>query len=557
MGTHALPVFTRRLPWMLLVAAAGWLAGCSEGHKKEISSGQFLAPVSEGAGSITVLADNMTFLQSIRPDSPPEDLENIRPDSFVVGRLSSHDEATSKVEEIDEYLIYESKTRSLLSATRCTGSLGPNCSKVLLHYDGRGFDDALEGRLGASVSSVVEPLKLQNGWIIGFDDGNQGIVAFRKEAPRIVAGEQVIYRAFQSTGSKNFGAGNGLLVSQAVGAEELQAKVGNFRISHMVEIEPNKVLVFFLSDLEDVHLLELTEEEVFLPFDLDLNPEDATGCDPQAEPLCLPVKRLKGTIKLFPDPAAPAGRAFLPISQITDATGATTSDISVFQPFCLTSCAGDALPCDRLLLYEGVTATFLDLTVVRNAGALSGGIVRRWTSAEALAVTIGEANSSPPVNPPYRFNAAYCDPTTGEISIFEENTNSLVLLDSNRAAPEDNLRPLIGKNDILFRRDPSGKPKQVAAPAEPELVFSGPDMRLNRVYFDQGSKELQSVNYETGVVVLVSSPLDVNEAINATGNFVFLDPNPSQDEDIRIFDQQTNSLINLKVKYSTLPVRVD
>src|SRR5688572_12411557 len=292
MGIHArLPVLTRCLPWMV---AAAWLAGCSDdSERKSISSGQFIAPVSEGAGSITVLADNMTFLKSIRPDASDEDLANIRPDSFVVGRLSSHDDASDRVEEIDEYLIYEAKTRSLLSATRCTGAIAEDCSKVLLHYDGRGLDDALQGRLGASVSDAVKPLKLQNGWIIGFDDGNQGLVAFRKESPRAVAGEQVIYRAFQSAGSKNFGAGNGLLVSTVVGAEELQNKVGNFRVSSMIEIEPNKVLLFFLSDQEDVHLLELSEEEVFLPFDLDLNPEDPTACNPQDEPLCLPVKLLR------------------------------------------------------------------------------------------------------------------------------------------------------------------------------------------------------------------------------------------------------------------------
>src|SRR5688572_33459030 len=91
MGIHArLPVLTRCLPWMV---AAAWLAGCSDdSERKSISSGQFIAPVSEGAGSITVLADNMTFLKSIRPDASDEDLANIRPDSFVVGRLSSRSE---------------------------------------------------------------------------------------------------------------------------------------------------------------------------------------------------------------------------------------------------------------------------------------------------------------------------------------------------------------------------------------------------------------------------------------------------------------------------------
>ena len=420
MGTHARAYALVRSPSWTLAIMAG-LAGC---HDKggEISSGQFLAPVSEGADSTTVLADNKTFLTAIRPDSSEEDLQNLRPDSFVLGRPSTHDlQAGSKVERLDEYLIYESRTRSILSATRCGDAPAAGCSNVTLHYDGRGFDEALEGRLGAAISPNVEPVELRSGWILAFDSGNIGIVAFRKESPRDVNGSQVIYRPFETTLSRNFGGGNGLLVSVVVGAEEIANKVKTVSLSHMLEIEAGKVLLFFTSTA-DVHLLELREEERLLPFDLDLS-SDASQCDPQTDELCLPVKLLKGTIKLFPETGNPEGRPFVDDSQVAAAVGTDLPpDIGIFQPLCMDACAepgGEApLVCDRALIYEEVTLNFLELRITRSAGEITGGTLQRWTNTGNLLGAIGAANDQT-ASPPLRFNSGFCNPTSAEVSIFE------------------------------------------------------------------------------------------------------------------------------------------
>jgi hypothetical protein len=545
----------------LLAAAALGVSGCNDSGGSKISSGLFLAPVSRSQppGTIQVLAENLAFLSAIRPDATPEDLANLKADAFVLGRLSMHDQATGEVTRLDAYLIYESKTRALLSATLCGTEPAEDCSTVTLHYNGRGFDEAQLAPQGSAVSSKVPSLMLQNGWILSFDSGNRSIIAFRMDKERVahVGGvpTDVVYRSFGPTSSANFGRGNGLLLSTVASAEELLQDLGTFGVLRFLEVLPGKVLVFFSTGA--VHLLELTEVETLLPFDLNLGNPDSFECDPEEVQLCLPVTLLDGQFKLFPEGAGMG--PLITAADIRAVTGGDSANLGTFTPACLTSCGGDSADCGLFLAFDQPSSSFLTLEVLTAGDDVTGAVL------ELAGIILDATSPTPdapntirlPRSPPYQISGGFCRasvPTS--VLLFEEASDNMLAYDPSKPTGDKNLSIYVDADGILERRDPTNTGSTNPSQGNTELSFAVVDVRDNRLAFNKGSREMLSFSYTTPVVVLSLSPAELSAATGSGGNFNYIELQEETDNDLRVFNNQANTLLSIKLQYETLPVAI-
>jgi hypothetical protein len=549
----------RRMARGLVLALILGSSSCSSDDDSKISSGLFLAPVTAAPGvdTIPVMAPSLVFLGAIRPDSTPEDLQNLKADTFVLGRLSEQDQATGIVAPLDRYLVYESKTRSLLSATLCGEEPKTDCSAVKLHYNGRGFDEAQLAPQGSAISPKVPSIKLQNGWILSFDTGNRSIIAFRMDKKRVVNVDgipaDVEYRPFGPTSSRNFGRGNGLLLSTVASAEELLQDLGTFGVLRFLEVEPNRVLVFFSTGV--VHLLELGEVEAFLPFDLNVGNPDSFDCDPEASDLCLPVTLLDGQFKQFP--AGQGFEAFITPAEIRAVTGAESANLGTFTPTCLTSCSGDSVGCGLFLAFDQPSSSFLTLEILTTGPDVTG------ATLELVGAILDPTDQEPPPNalslpgsPPFEITGGFCrasEPTP--ILLFEETTDTMLAYDSTKPLGQG-LSIYLTAEAILTRRDPKNTGAADPNQGEIELVFAVADVRDNRLAFNKGSRELLSFSYTTPVVVLSLSPSELATATGGGGNFNYIEPQTGSDDDLRVFNQQANTLLGVELEYETLPVSI-
>jgi hypothetical protein len=542
---------------------AGVLAGGCNESDDEVSSSLFLAPVAAGSKQdkrVTVLAERIDFLRAIRPNATDDELANIPTEPTVIGRPTLHDNASGSVTLLDEYVVFEGKTRSLLSATRCGDQPSHLCSDVTLHYDNKGFDNAQDAFVGSTISSRVGTFRLQNGWLLAFDALNGNLIAFRKEAPRTVVIDglprEVKYRSSNNPDSKNFGAGNGLVISVVVSGEEFVEQTGFFQVARILELSPTELLVLF-SSTRDIYVIELREEEDFVPWDLAQNPRNLFACDPQvAGPTCLPVKFLRGSIKLFPDPANPGStRPLVRESEILAVTGGAEARLDQFPPVCLSACQDQASasppsPCDRVLVFDQITASFLSLDLTRTDGKVSSAVVEMTATSQSLVQALEGFGG------PYEFPSAFCDSQGTEVFIFEDESDSIVALNYALPSTSNNIRFFVGPTEIRNRRDPQGS-RRTDAGGDLDLTFSSANARDNRIFYEDASRELLSVNYPAGVVVLALNPQDLETATDllSRGNFSFMEPDSENDQKLIVLDRQSSTLLRIDLEYEALPVK--
>jgi hypothetical protein len=567
--------FKRRAPrirWVSNFGVVGAvvvvLALACNSDSRKVSPKLFIAPFTQpptasSQGGIIVRADKLDFLREIRPDLLDSELEDVPATAFVVGRLSSSDtdQATGKSTLSDDLLVFESQSRSLLSVNLCPDASRATCGQVRLNYSKAGLDEAQGG--GGVISSDVKPLQLKNGWLLAFDSSSKNILGFREERPRPVSDDidgdgteetrLVPYRSpvrangTVNTDSKNFGRGNGLFLSVVISGEELADQLSlptEPVVSRMVEIEENKILLFFTTGtiVRAVHLLEVAEEPVTVDFDLDepLRPSER-----------LEVQQLRGQIHLFPD-------AFLTYRRISETvTGSQDLQIDVFQPVVIPDPSHDDPDPGLVLAYDSLSSNFFVIGVGRNpAGEILGGTVgNAMRQSDLIDVLQNEAGATS-VSLPLVVRSGFSrvnEKGKAEVVFYEEKSRTILQYDP-KAPIGDNVRVFVDSAALLFRRDPRGKP--VTGQSNPVLDFATDDVNLNRLAFEESLDQLVSISYTSGVVVVVADVDEIGLATNDTlAEINYIEP--LDDKNVRAFDQRSTSLIEFKLEYAAFPVNVD
>ena len=567
--------FKRRAPrirWVSNFGVVGAvvvvLALACNSDSRKVSPKLFIAPFTQpptasSQGGIIVRADKLDFLREIRPDLLDSELEDVPATAFVVGRLSSSDtdQATGKSTLSDDLLVFESQSRSLLSVNLCPDASRATCGQVRLNYSKAGLDEAQGG--GGVISSDVKPLQLKNGWLLAFDSSSKNILGFREERPRPVSDDidgdgteetrLVPYRSpvrangTVNTDSKNFGRGNGLFLSVVISGEELADQLSlptEPVVSRMVEIEENKILLFFATGtiVRAVHLLEVAEEPVTVDFDLDepLRPSER-----------LEVQQLRGQIHLFPD-------AFLTYRRISETvTGSQDLQIDVFQPVVIPDPSHDDPDPGLVLAYDSLSSNFFVIGVGRNpAGEILGGTVgNAMRQSDLIDVLQNEAGATS-VSLPLVVRSGFSrvnEKGKAEVVFYEEKSRTILQYDP-KAPIGDNVRVFVDSAALLFRRDPRGKP--VTGQSNPVLDFATDDVNLNRLAFEESLDQLVSISYTSGVVVVVADVDEIGLATNDTlAEINYIEP--LDDKNVRAFDQRSTSLVEFKLEYAAFPVNVD
>jgi len=543
----------------LLVGTLVGFAGCdgSSSTSRKVSSSLFLAPVPDNnnvGGSTNTLVTQDDFLQANSPDALPADLADETIEAAVLENLSPF-----------EILIRDTRSNTVFGLDigpdfddpECSHTLNdangdgePDCERVIMHYNQDGLAEALRSSQ-AILSPEVKPIRLANGWILAFEVTTRSIVAFRRIEPQLVAvpggGElEIPYRSSRTSLSRNFGQGNGLLVSEVLTVDDLEDATGSEAVARFYEIEPNKVMLFF-NGLGAIHLLEVTEEEELLDYNLELE-------DPQERDV-FPTPLLKGSVKLFPRLTldGPLNDApFLTYQEIAVFTGDANLDLNDFDPV--------TIPSDQsALLFDANSFTFVRVLAARNgfdpgtgqpSDEITGAIVNPAVTAANLLAVIGGLPSDE-----MRMGDRFFNPDSGatELLVMEEETNNVIAYDYN-APISDNVGVFVEQAAIVAPRAQDGSTSTgLTTSAEPELIFSRDDVQDNRLAFDGGLGRLLSVSLSSSLLVVVLSRADL---IAATGQSVadLTLVQPLNDNQVRAFDAFSASLLDIRLLYRALPV---
>jgi hypothetical protein len=532
------------------------LGGCKKDSKSQTSSGLFIAPIQEpSAEPIAVHADKLDFLRLVDPRLDSE-LALLRTVPSVMGRLSERtvigvDAAQQEIDEVtetDQLLVSEGNTDGVFSVDLCRDASAPECGLVKLHYDSRGLDAEADGT--QSISASVTPIKLQNGWIVAFDPTDKNIVAFRAEAPRQVEGPDGTSVAVPYRGGPredNVGLGNGVVVSVVVRGADMMDQLNAPAepvVTRLFELENNKLLVFF-STTQNVHLLELTEEEKLTDFDL----ADRGNRDTQFN-----VKFLRGTFRLFGSPAAT--RPFLASATIGFVTQVPELKMDTFQPLQVPDTSdGVAPPVGRAFVFDQASSSFLLMSVRRGVGddIVGGQVTAAISTATVKSVLQPGAGATIDA---FEMSGGFDNavhPT--ELLFFERKTKNILAYNyALDPAAQNNLRIFIGASSVLVRRTAQGGLSTTTS-TEPDLVFATDDVRDNRLAFDQELDQVVSMSYTSGVLVIVA---DKDEIALATGDvlsdFTYMEPLDATS--LRAFDSQTTSLVEIRLQYAAFPLTI-
>ena len=77
----------------------------------------------------------------------------------------------------------------------------------------------------------------------------------------------------------------------------------------------------------------------------------------------------------------------------------------------------------------------------------------------------------------------------------------------------------------------------------------------NRLAFESELDEIVSISYTSTVVVVVSTRVDISSATGQViADFTYLEP--LDENSIRAFDVQSNSLLEVRLQYAAFPITV-
>lgn len=531
------------------------LTSSCQDDSKSVSSSLFPAPITRSS-LIEVIASKLDFLRAVNPNELDSVLAEFPAEGYAFGRLSEYDGNVDTLREVDDLLVYESQTGSILSARMNARS------QVLLHYNKAGLDEeqSRQGAVtaGGSLSLSVPPIRLKNGWILAYDSRSANILAFRKEAPRLIQdGDQQFLQAFRpfpakpTVATKNFGVGNGLLMSLVSSRQELALalKVPSPVVTRFFEIEPNKVLLFF-STVRAIHLLDLEEQTVEMVWDL------ADEANPAKR---VPTKLLRGDIQLFPvdptNPESPLTNPFLTFTTIsTTITGSSDVKVDAFQPIAVPLSATTR----PALVFERTTSQFIHVFPLRRNPAdlqseIIAGAATRAIISQTILSALQQGTGGNVVTPPLDFRTAFYFQGRPGICLFDEKTNNCLLYDYT-APIASNLSVFVQASSVIQPRIPGGGTSGTTQ-AEPVLRFAVNDVDDNRLAFDSGQDQMLTISYSTGLVVVAADRQTITTQTGASlADLTYIEA--LTDVDVRAFDTAATALLKVVLEYNAFPIQI-
>ena len=541
---------------LLLALCVLLLPSCSRNRNGSASAELFLAPIPDAGapgGATRALVSRVDFLVAQSPDKLPAELadDTIGPRVLAPtldGKLLVSDSRSGGVFSVDV-------EGNDLDDPDCVHTLSDrnlddkaDCERVQLRFSGDGLSATLS-TTGAQLAANVPAILLRNGWILAYERTTESIVAFREVEPQEVPDpnggtRSLSYRTSNNPQNLNFGSGNGYVVSEVVRAKELRERAGGVTVARFYEIEPNKVLLF-LTAVGAIHLIDLSEETVNEDWDLenDLpNDEDV-----------LPTPKLVGEIQLFQRIVADQiiQEPFLPFSEIATKTGDVAVNVIDFPP--------TLIPTDgAALLFDRATSTFLRVATIRGRDELGNETDDVVASAVDVAVrgadvfVLMESFLAGGAIQEFNMASSFLNPAgdSTEILIMEETTNNIIAYDY-LAPLGENIRIFVSQSNLVDPR--SSGPEGGVASNDPQLLFATRDVLDNRLAFDSAGDQLLSINYESTLLVVVLSTIDL---LRATGeNIADLQfVQPLANDVARIFDAESAKLLDLRIDYARLEV---
>ncbi|MBI4582799.1 MAG: hypothetical protein HY717_02020 [Planctomycetes bacterium] len=513
---------------ILLAALMG--TGCdSKGTKVRTSSGVFFAPVPSapdpitGEGSVEVVIDpftdrpvnELTILKTINPGKLDSELESEQAETAVLGKLSD-----------DELLLFERKSSTLLELNFVTGALKLPILKIGAKTVS--LSDIFRTSAAKILVSITlkDPTGGQNHWVFGFETTSRSLFVMNHD--RLTGELKVTVVANKVQIGKEIRESTFNLVN----AFEIPRPSAAAQGPRQHEVLLNSTR----QSLSGEHLYVLRENNGLVQGEFRLF--DALGV-------------LKPALDIpFIEDAFP----YLDFDSLRVVTSSFDLDVFDFP--------GVALPLateNSFLIFDRVTNHFIKIQVLRNqvSQEITSRRIELYTFPDEILTAIRQGSASVDTEAvSFNFHDIFPHLSQPILLAFEEVTNSLMSIDYN--APYGRRIGLYSAaSNVLQRIDLHGTDEEeLGGVREPVLTFANADVRENRLLFDQGSKDLLSLNYLTGFYVVVLKQRDIGQQTGSVGssNLTFMEP--IDDYTLRAFDSQANALINIRVDYAAFPVSV-
>lgn len=560
----AVRIFCRS--FCLVAVTAIMIVSCdTRSTHQNVSSETFFAPVpiavddltgtnGQGEARVEVLVDKIDILKLINPDKLESQLQLEEASTVVLGKV---DEST--------YVLFEQNSGSLLEYNIHTDELVLSIDRIALA--------TIFNTTKAQFSSLSN---LQGDtWIFGFETSEKSLFVMRKVLKiggveelevTVLANINSIRRQLREQ-SINF------IKSAEVGTRGSSGK----NVSEILMIASPPGGAGGTEGIESVHLFIVTEENDDITGGFRVFDQNGTpyfGFTDESGNPAIPDNEDIPFFDQFGDPIEFFG--LVPYVQVQAVTQSAPIDIFDYDPAVIRNPAEPSvrIPLPKFfLLYENTSDVFVINEVIRENNASYQDFGEIIASSTNLYSNFGEVQTAirqggavlSGDTTSLKFDTSFYHPEHPIILAFEEETNNMMELDYTAIDLDYNINgdlffgSRVGvfspSSNLVDRRDFQSKEDADIAPQEPTFTISLSDVSENRMVFDQGTDDIISINYNTGIYVVVIKQVDIGRATGSPGvsDLTYIDPLTANG--ILAMDTPASDLLLVRVDYAAFPVR--
>ncbi len=589
-------------------------SGCdSDGAKSQVSSGVFFAPQPAEGEQVEVLVEKLDVLRLINPDKLDSQLRLEDAETRVLGKLRDQRQqvasyiirdARGNPVEIVPNAVVETTTYAIFE--RNSGSLFEFALAKAFDSRGNQVDEQRELTLSISriqLASIFTTTKAQlsatsvidfdrnmsrdlelnptfdkRNWIFGFESSERSLFVIRlvervgnrfELEVRVLANIRTIQRELREQ-AINF------IRTQVIGTR-VNEPAG--RVAEILTMASPPGGAGGIEGIQDLHLFVITSTNGqirggFRVFDRQGTPyfgfNDGAPINPKPiipDNAQIPFRDEFGNDVEF--------LGLVNYDRLRSLTGIADIDIFDFQPAPVRDPAFPDLEVAQprfFLLFEKNSATFILVEIIRELdstfpafGEIIGSRVARFTRSGEIDSAIRRGGAVL-AGSEVTFTSAFFHPDRPDVLAFEEESNTMMSLGYSDLNDDFliNLNLGLGTRagifspnaNLLARRDMLGPIDADLTPEEPSFVMSTADVSANRLLFDQGSDDILSINYTTGLYVVVLKQADIGRATQSPGvsDLTFIEPiNPNE---ILVMDSRASDFLRVRVDYRAFPRRI-